>query len=124
MIKNAIRRRISNAAAVSGKDVTTLARDLQDAVLSIVDMLKVPYHGYAAYPIGIAVPQQPWAILCARIQPSANVQATAPQGGFCAFAYDAGQGIASITSINAIDSVAVTALPTNVLYDFSFLVVF
>lgn len=124
MIKTAVRRRISNAAAVSGKDMTTLARDLQDAILSVVDMLKVPYSGYASFPIGIAVPQQPWAILCARIQPSANVQATAPQGGFCAFAYDAGQGIASVTSINALNSLTAAALPSSVLYDFSFLVVF
>lgn len=122
--KNPVRQTYSSAKAVSGKDWSTQARDFGAALAALVPIGKIAYSGYARFPIALAVESAPWALLCVRIQPSNNKQAIAPQGGFCSFAYDAGAGVASVTSINALDASSAAPLSAAVLYDFSFLAVF
>lgn len=118
------RRRYSADETVSGRDWSTQSRDLDDFLNNLVPFAKLSYSGYAIFPIRLAVAQAPWAIIAVRIVPHANAQAAAPQGGFCAFAYDGNARTANVSSINALDSLTATALPTSVIYDFNFLAVF
>lgn len=120
---NPVRKSISTSATVSGKDFSTQNRDLADALSKVVQFAKVTYSGYPNFPIALQVPQAPWAILASRIAPRQNTQASAPQGGFCSFAYDAASGVASVSACNAFITASGTLL-ANVIYDFNFLVVF
>lgn len=110
--------------AVSGKDWSTQNRDLAKAVDAALPMSKIAFSGYARFPIALAVDGPPWAILAVRIQSQVNAQPSAPQGGFCAFAYDGIAGVANVTAINALDGSTASPLPTNTIFDFSFLAVF
>lgn len=120
---NPLRKGISTSATVTGKDFSTQGRDVADALSNLVPFAKLTFSGYPVFPIALQVDQAPWAIIAVRIVPRENVQATAPQGGFCSFAYDAGSGVASVVSCNAFITSSGTLL-ANVIYDFNFLAVF
>lgn len=119
-----LRRTNASGPSVSGKDWSTQGRDLDNFLNNLVQFGKIEYSGYPKYPIALAVPSAPWAILAARVVQRGNVQAVAPQGGFCAFAYDAGAGVASVSECNAFLTASGAPLLSNVIYDFSFLAVF
>ena len=123
-MKNPIRQRVSTSATVSGKDASTQARDIADALDQMAQVMKISYTGLVQFPITLQVPQAPYAVIAVRIVQSINKQSVAPQGGFCSFAYDAGAGVASVTAINAFIASSGAPLPANALYDFSFLAVF
>lgn len=124
MTSTPIRQGIATGATVSGKDWSTQGRDLDSFLSNLVPFSKVTYQGYAKYPIALAVSSAPFAILAVRIVPSANVQAIAPQGGFCSFFYDAGPGVANVTAINAFIASSGAPISEFALFDFNFLVVF
>lgn len=124
MTDTPIRRRFSGQSGVSGKDWSTQGRDLDAFLGTLVPTARLYYSGYAAYPIALAVEKEPYAILCVRIQPQTNTQSTFPQGGFTSFAYDARNGVANVTSINALDSLTGAPLSATTLYNLSFLAVF
>jgi hypothetical protein len=122
--KTPLRRSNANGPSVSGQDWSAQGRDLAKAITSQPQLAKLSYSGYPVFPIALQVTQAPWALLAARVVPQNNVQAIAPQGGFCAFAYDAVAGTANVSACNAFITASGAPLLANVIYDFYFLAVF
>lgn len=131
-MKFPVRKKIWTGDAANAQDVGNLARDVGNAISSQIPFSKASVTGYppstvagAVKTLSIAVDTAPFAIICARIRIAGDLQntTTAPQGGFCEFAYDAGAGKATITHVNAW-SVNGGVFSVSVQYVMDFLVVY